>query len=245
MAWEVPLANPNFSKMDVHIWRADLDLADSSVREFQGMLSLDERRRADRFHFERDKKRYIAGVGILRSILGRYLNVKPSELQFSYGEHGKPRLSNAFGNRIIHFNMSHSKGLALYGFSREHEIGVDVECVRDIPEMDQIVEEFFSSMEIEAFRSMTKTQRKEAFFIGWTRKEAFIKAVGGGLSQTLDRFEVSLVPGEPVRLVGIEDDSREASRWSIQGLKPAPNYEGAFAVKSHVFERKCWRWEVV
>ena len=110
--------------------------------------------------------------------------------------------------------------------------------------MEQIAERLFSVKENEVFRSLPKSQKRGAFFKGWTCKEAFIKALGDGLFQPLEKFDVSLAPGEPASLLRIKDDSREASRWMIQDLKPAPNYAAAFAVKSHMFETKCWQWEV-
>jgi 4'-phosphopantetheinyl transferase len=120
---------------------------------------------------------------------------------------------------------------------------VDIEHIRDTPEMEQIVERFFSIKENEVFRSLPESRKREAFFNGWTCKEAFVKALGDGLSRPLDEFDVSLIPGESAERSGIEGGSGEASQWSIQNLKPAPDYVGAFAVKSHSFEIKRWRWD--
>ena len=242
-----PLFNPppldlRIKSDEIHLWRASLDQSVSQLHRLRQTLSSDERMRAERFRFEQDRKHFVAGRGILRMILGRYLNVEPDRMQFCYGKHGKPELSDALGKRNILFNMSDSEGLALYAFTRSHEIGVDIESIREISEMDQIAQSFFSSGENAVFCSIPNGKKKEAFFNCWTRKEAFIKAIGEGFSQPLDKFEVSLVPGESAKLLKIEGDSMRASRWSIQELKPASGFAAAFAVKKRSWQLSCWRW---
>ena len=217
---------------EIHVWCASLDQPVSQFQRLRQTLSIDERMRAERFHFEQDRKRFIVGLGILRTILGRYLSVQPSELRFCYGKNGKPRLTDTSGNQIVYFNMSRSGGLALYAFTRDREIGVDIEYIHDLSEMDQIAKRFFSFGENNVFRELPESKKKEAFFRCWTCKEAFIKAVGGGLSHPLDKFDVSLDPGEPARLLRIEGDSKAASRWTIQELKPASGFTAAFALQA-------------
>ena len=190
--------------------------------------------RADRFCFDKDRKKFIVRVGILRTILGRYVGVEPNALRFIYGKRGKPMLADLFLNGSIHFSMSHSEGLALYAFTCDHEMGVDTEFIRDIPEMDQIAERFFSARENAVFRSLPASKKREAFFNYWTRKEAFIKAVGEGLYLPLDAFDVSLVPGKPARLLRTDENLGIASRWFIQELKPAPGFAGALALERPV-----------
>jgi len=228
---------------EIHIWMAVLDQPVSRLHRFVQTLSVEERIRAERYHFERDRENFIARRGILRVILGFYLNVESSLLAFRYGKNGKPELTDTFGDGTIHFNLSHSDGVALFAFARDREIGVDIEEIRDISDMEEIVGRFFCGRENEVYRSLGESQKREAFFNGWTCKEAFVKAVGDGLSRPLNQFDVSLLPGEPAKLLRVEGDTGEASRWSIQDLKPAPNYVGAFAVKTHRYETKCWRWE--
>ena len=241
--WEIPQCSLSLTKQDIHIWGSDIDMHISRLERLYQALSIDEKMRAQRYHFEKDRNKFIIRRGILRYILGRYLNTNPSLIKFSYGNNRKPSLAHAFDHSRICFNLSHSKGFALYAFARDCEIGVDLQHIQDIPEMEQIVERFFSGKEIEVFRSLPKSQKRAAFFKGWTCKEAFIKTHGDGLFQPLDKFDVSLSPGKPARLLTINNDSREASRWMIQDLKPGPNYVAAFAVKSHIFETKCWQWE--
>lgn len=222
---------------EIHIWCTSLD---QPVSRYQKLLSDDERIRSERFHFEAHRKRFIVRRGILRMILGCYLSTEPSQLQFCYGKNEKPALADTFSKGKVRFNLSHSEGLALYAFTRDCEIGVDIEHIRDISEMKQIAERFFSARENSVFRALPKSKKKEAFFNCWTRKEAFIKAIGDGLSWPLDGFDVSLVPGEPARLLRIEGDSKTASRWSIQDLKPAFGFAAAFAVKGRIGRVHCW-----
>jgi 4'-phosphopantetheinyl transferase len=239
--WEIPPPSLSLSKEEIHVWGSRSDMNASSYESLCQILSIDEMMRAQRFHFEKDRKKFIIRRGILRSILGRYLNTNPSLIKFSYGNNGKPSLAHAFEHSRICFNLSHSRGFALYAFARDCEIGVDLQHIHDIPEMEQIVGRYFSLKENDVFRSLPESQKRGAFFKGWTCKEAFVKALGNGLILPLDKFAVSLTPGKPARLLRIIDDSREASRWTIQDLKPAPHYVAAFAVKSHVSEAKCLR----
>jgi len=240
--WKIPPADLLLSEKEIHIWCAALDLPIINMQKVHELLSIDERVKAGRFHFGRDRKRFIIRYGILRKILGCYLDVDPSELRFCYGKNGKPRLAELFDNGMIHFNMSHSEGLALYGFSLDREIGVDIERFCEIPEIDKIVEQIFSRKEKDIFRSLPENEKKEAFFKCWTRKEAFVKAVGDGLSRSLDKFEVSVVPDEPTRLLRIEGDSKRGHQWSIQDLQPAPGFIGAFAVNGRSWQLYCWHW---
>lgn len=242
--FKLPPIDLKLTSDEIHIWFAVLGQSVSRLHKFIQTLSIEERIRAEHFYFERDRRSFIVRRGILRTILGFYLNVEPSQLLFRYGQNGKPELADTFGNETVHFNLSHSDGVALFAFARDREIGVDIEYIHDISEMEQIAERFFSIKENDVLRSLPKSQKREAFFKGWTCKEAFVKVLGDGLSRPLDKFDVSLVPGEPAKLLRIEGDSREASRWSIQDLKPALNYVGAFAVKSHIFEVKHWQWEM-
>ena len=206
------------------------------------LLSQDELLRSGRFHFEKDRNAFIVRRGILRTILGRYLTVEPGRLTFSYEKKGKPRVADTFGKSAINFNLSLSSDIALYAFTRNYEIGIDVEHIRDIADAHQIVNHNFSLREQTDYHSVPRNKKKEAFFNCWTRKEAFIKAIGEGLSHPLESFDVSLTPGKPAQILSIAGDSEKASQWFIQSLTPAPEYVAAFAVKHHDFQLKCWRW---
>ena len=226
----------------IHIWYCALDQEASRCSELIQTLSLDELIRAKRFRFDRDRENFIVCRGILREILGHYLLVEPSQLQFCYGKYGKPALTDSFENTAISFNLSHSKNLAVYAFTRNREIGVDIEHVHDIPEMEQLAEQFFSAVENTVFHALPDSKKREAFFNCWTRKEAFLKAVGDGLSYPLDNFDVSFIPGQPSGLLAVHGDPQASSRWTIQDLEPPFGFAAAYAIERRSPRLHCWQW---
>lgn len=240
--WKTPPELLSLSDRDVHVWKAPLDLATVHVQGLAEALSEDERARARRFVFERDRRRFTVGRGVLRALLGRYLGASPSTLKFRYSPHGKPAVAIGFGGDALRFTAAHSHETALYGVTLGREIGIDLEYIRPDLASDHVAERFFSRQEVAALRALSPASRLEAFFNCWTRKEAYIKARGEGLSLPLDRFEVSLAPGEPAALVSTPDDPPEASRWSLRELFPGPGYVGAVAVEGHDWRLQCWQW---
>jgi 4'-phosphopantetheinyl transferase len=243
--WRLPPPTLQLDRDEVHIWRAFLDLPATTIRQLSGALSPDEQDRGNRFHFERDRLRFIAARGLLRTILSRYLApTGPDQLRFSYGAYGKPTLIQSAGDKSLHFSVSHSNGLALYGITYDREIGIDLEYLRSDMATETIAERFFASSEVAALRALSNEFQTEAFFNCWTRKEAYIKARGEGLSFPLHQFEVSLVPGEPAVLVRTQGDEGEASRWSMQALSPGPGYVAAVTVQGHDWQLKTWQWSI-
>src|SRR6185295_10633961 len=174
--------------------------------EFRATLEAGELERAGRFHFEKHRRHFVVGRGGLRYVLARYLDLKPEEFRFSYGEYGKPALEE------IQFNMSHSHGVALFAVARDRELGVDVEHVRADFASEDIAQRFFSRVEVAAFNALQKEEQVAGFFRCWTRKEAYIKAIGRGLSEPLDAFDVTLAPGEAAALLRAERG--DVTRWS-------------------------------
>lgn len=240
--WHSPPTELRLTDYDVNIWQADLDQLSARVQQLAQTLSADELARAKRFYFEQDRQRFIVGRGLLREILSRYLDLAPNQLQFCYGLHGKPALAPTLGSSIC-FNLSHSQGLALYAITRDRPIGIDVEYIRPLAEAEQIAANFFSAQENTALHHLPLNQKQVAFFSCWTRKEAYIKAVGDGLALPLDQFDVSLAPGEAARLISIKGDRTAATQWSLQELKPASNYIAAVAVAGHNWNLKCWKYQ--
>lgn len=236
--WHSPPTNLVLSKDDVHVWRADLDLPDWRLQQLAQTLSSDEQLRAERFYFERDRKHFIAGRGLLRAILGRYLDREPNQLQFSYSSRGKPALVNTNTRETLCFNLSHSSGLALYAVTRSRLIGIDLERVRPMPDAEKLAERFFCTHEYGVISTLLPEQKQEAFFNAWTRKEAYLKATGDGLAG-LEQVEVSLTPGEPAALLSIQGDRQASSRWSLSQLTPAPGYVAALAVEGHDWNLEC------
>lgn len=227
---------------EIHVWYAALDQPPPRFHTFIQTLSITERMRAEQFHFDKDRKCFIASRGILRTILAHYLSVEPTRLQFCYGKNGKPRLADMFGRPTISFNLSRSNRIALYAFTRYREIGVDIEQIHEISEMEQIAERFFSVKENISLCALPERKKREAFFNLWTRKEALMKAIGDGLSRPLDKFDVLMVPGESTRLLKIDEDSNAESRWYIQDLKLAPGFAAALAVQGNGMKLKYWQW---
>jgi 4'-phosphopantetheinyl transferase len=239
--WLAPPRRLSLDNNAVHIWRANLDQSPLTVCRFQHTLSVDEQMRADRFYFRQDRERFIVGRGLLRAILGSYLDRAPENLTFKYNHCGKPSIVSKAGAEPIRFNVSHSHGTGLYAVTRDLEIGVDLELIRDGLEVEQIATSFFSRREVSALNALPAELRRHAFFLCWTRKEAYIKARGEGLSLPFDQFEVSLSPGEPAALMSTQPDSGDAFRWSLQDLSLASGYVAAFAVEGRARSLCCWQ----
>ena len=240
--WQLPAAPVELSDREVHIWQAGLDRSPSQTDSYLLTLSTDERARADRFYFRKDRESFIVARGVLRSILGSYLNRAPESLRFHYSPHGKPALEFDSAGDLIRFNLSHSHRMALYAIARDRELGIDIEFVREGPHADQIAEQFFSPNEVRTLRALPRAHQRYAFFLCWTRKEAYIKARGEGLSLPLNQFDVSLIPGEPAKLMNTRTDPLEAERWLLQDLTlDQAGYAAAVAIegadRSTVFRR--------
>ena len=242
LAWNPPPPVLTLSSHDVHIWRTSLELSAWHVQRLRQTLAPDEIARGERFSFERNRQHFIVARGVLRAILSRYVSVDPSQLGFSYSHYGKPALATAPGRDWLRFNVSHSHELALYAITRGREVGVDIEQLRADVASEAIAERYFSPCEVAMLRTLPAHFRCEAFFTCWTRKEAYIKARGEGLAFPLDRFDVSLAPGEPAALLRTLGDPGEASRWSLRGLTPGAGYVGAVAVEGHDWQLTCWQW---
>jgi 4'-phosphopantetheinyl transferase len=206
------------------------------------LLSDDERHRALCFHFEQNRNRYTARRGVLRLILGRYLGTEPGALKFCYGPQGKPRLAKSHASARLRFNVTHSHGLALYALALQREVGIDLERVCDRVEFERIAAAFFSARERAALTNVAARVRQRAFFACWTRKEAYLKARGDGLTLPLDQFDVSLAPGDPARLLAVRGKPLEASRWMLQELSLGVDYVAALAVEGQGWRLASWDW---
>jgi 4'-phosphopantetheinyl transferase len=246
LAWGEPPADLALAPGEVHVWCAALDRPAGEVRALARLLSTDERDRAERFHFERDRARFVAGRATLRLILAGYTHAGPEGLVLRQGRQGKPALVGEPGALAeagaLHFNVSHSEGVALYAFALGRQVGVDVEHVRPVDDAEQIAARFFSPAECAALAMLPPDARLQAFFTCWTRKEAYVKAIGEGLSRPLEGFAVSLAPGEAAALLHVEGDPDEARRWRLEALAPAQDYVGALAAEGHGWRLACWRF---
>ena len=236
--WSNGLCNPQLSTDNVHVWLAELNVPLGRLIAYEKLLVDDERNRARLFHFARDRDHYIAGRGMLRVMLGRYLDKLPMEIDIVFGEYDKPFLSSG----EVQFNLAHSGNLALYAFCLDQEVGIDIEAEQELIDTLAIAKHFFSPSEYNTLLSTPKEQQTSAFYRCWTRKEAFIKAVGEGLSYPLDAFDVTLASDEPARLLSIYGNEDEARRWSLFSL-PTPNgYHAALVVAGIGKQVQLWKY---
>jgi 4'-phosphopantetheinyl transferase len=248
-----PPAVLDLESHQVDIWRARLNLPTDTLKTLEATLSVDEIQRADRFHFQRDKDRFIAAHGCLRDILARYHHWEPEQLTFSANDYGKPALSTDLSERRLDFNLSHSEDLVLVAVTWERKVGVDLERIRQGISSQVIARRYFSRSEFIELLGLPFEQREVGFFNCWTRKEAYIKAQGLGLSLSLESFDVSLGPNEPAILRATRPDPQEASRWILLSLEIRPGYAAALAVegaavsseavsKGQELEFRFWDW---
>jgi 4'-phosphopantetheinyl transferase len=222
---------------EVHAWRVPLNQSEAELLRLRGTLSIEETVRADRFYFERDRDAFIAARGTLRQLLGGYLGCAPREIAFDYGPYGKPNLRRASLGLSLDFNVSHSHGLALMAFSLERKLGIDVESIRPGVASEEIAERFFSLQEVAELQSLPPAMRAEGFFLCWTRKEAYVKAIGDGLQIPLKNFRVSLTPSEPECL-----ESMDSERWTLRSLRPGTGFVGALVAEGKDWDLRCWDW---
>ena len=214
---------------DVHVWSFPLGTSRDSLARFESFLSNDERERARRFHFEQHRNHYVAGRGWLRELLGHYLDTSPEQVQFQYGRHGKPLLS-AHNSNALHFNLAHSDGIALAGVTRAGPLGLDIERIQVLEDMAELVKLFFSPRENSMFQELELQQQLVAFFNLWTRKEAFLKATGEGISQYLKQVEVTFLPGERVRFLKLPERFETAEKWTLKDLTVDSDFKAALAI---------------
>lgn len=216
----------------VHVWRAPLPAPSGDIPRLAQLLSTDETERAGRIRFEKNRNGFIFARGTLRILLGAYLGLSPAELRFAYSAQGKPSL--AFPEDCtLTFNLSDTDGMVVFAFARERRLGIDVEKVRLDFEVGPIAERFFSFAELLALRNVPEEHRHEAFFRCWTRKEAYIKAIGEGLSHPLHRFDVSLLPGATAALLSTRPDPAEVHRWLLRDIPVTPGHVAALAVEAN------------
>ena len=223
---------------EVHLWLVDLASVAAGEKRWEQLLSSDERARAARFHFSKDRQYFTATRALLRTILGSYVDSDPTELVFRYSEKEKPSLNPSPSGSSVEFNVSHSGALALLAFAKGRALGVDVEQVRENFDHEAIARRFFSEEEQRQLAALAPAGRHRTFFRCWTRKEAYIKAQGTGLSLPLKQFDVSLRPGDLDALLSTRPDSAEAARWSLREVPVGADYVAALCVRGHGWRLK-------
>lgn len=240
LTWPVGPREVRLSATDVHVWSARLDAREEQVQRCWEILSCDERQRAERFRFPSDRLRFMVARGVLRMLLGRYLGMPGSEVRLRYGMFGKPALA-AWHESDLHFNLAHSGELAVYGFTRLRKVGLDVESERLRLLMPGVSECSFTAAEQHALAALPTARRTMASLNLWTRKEAYLKALGCGLQQDLSSFEISVPPSAPALLRRVDEDAKQ-SHWFFYDLQPARNFVGTLCVENKAETRLCsWR----
>jgi 4'-phosphopantetheinyl transferase len=219
--------DPSFDLSDsrIEVWCVETATAASVIRQLETVLSAEETERAARFQFERHRNAFVVSRGALRVLLSRYTRGSVADIVFAYGSKGKPFLPDSG----VDFNVSHTEGVALLAFAQDCALGVDVEHMRPVDDMMQIAKRFFSRGEAEELAALPEEQRETAFFRCWTRKEAYIKAVGDGLSMPLSAFRVSFKEGDPVRWINVGNETSAQSDWTLYNLDVPSAYAAAIA----------------
>lgn len=238
--WGLPPDDRRLVEPDVHVWAAGLDVTIEKLSSYKQALSLDERRRAARFQFDHQRKRFIAGRGILREILSSYLDVKPIELKLDYSPLGKPSIAG-FSEKL-QFNLTYSNNLILIAITRVCAIGIDVEYIKLITDIENVARNFFSTEEAERLMALAEDDRVSAFYKIFVRKEAYLKAMGVGLSDTIRQIEVSFLRNEPARIRSIHGDKRAGVCWTLMELTPAFGFTGAVAAAEKNLRFLLWQW---
>ncbi len=242
--WRLPQEQIEREAGYVHVYRILLDLPEADIQYFASLLSNDEHQRAERYLFSKHRARFIASRAQTRMILGRYIGLRPEEVALSYNAYGKPLLDSQSGNGSLHFNVSHSHDLGLVAVTAGSEIGVDIEKVRPDIDYTHISRQFFSQGEIDRLLNLPLDEQVEAFYNIWTRKEAFIKGRGTGLSTPLDQFEVSLNGDAFAQSVQASPEIEGACEWTLCELKPGTGYVANMAVHADQWQLSCWQWPV-
>lgn len=226
-------------EQEVHVWAIALEQPEIVLKHLVTALAHDERERMARYAFPHLRQEYTIARGAMRHILARYLGIEAKAVQFAYSEQGKPCL--VVGD--VAFNLSHSGKVALLAVSKGREIGVDVEQVRVVNDLYQVAKSNFSAAENAVLRQLPLAKQREGFFNCWTRKEAYIKALGDGLSYPLERFDVTLKPGEAAKLLRVVDNAAEVDRWRLENLQPASGYIAAVIAEGQNWSLRQWQWD--
>jgi 4'-phosphopantetheinyl transferase len=226
-----------------HVWVIPLDV---SMLEMDGLaetLSPSEWRRADAYHYDADRFRFIAGRATLRTILARYLKEDPADIEFEYETRGKPKLAGRFGSGDLQFNMAHCEDIAVLALARGRCVGIDVERERDLDDFEQLVKTICSSRQVDDFKTLRSDDQTGAFYRLWTRKEAWLKATGNGIATSLEYVEPSFLPGDTVRYQSLpEGFSTSVNKWSLFDFIPRPGFIAAVALDGEVQRLSLSKW---
>ena len=237
--WHEASAPPPLADNTVHVWQGPLDRDEDQLRQLTSTLSPEELARAERFHFRIDRRRWVVGRGLLRRLLGAYLGARPADVRLCYNSHGKPALTGESDRGGVKFNVSHSGELMLLAVAQGRNVGVDVERVRPVPDARDLAARYFAPSEAAVLDRLPAPVRERAFFQCWTRKEAYVKAHGLGMTLPLDQFAVTLGIGESARLINTDHDPAQLGRWTLRDVSPRGDYVAALAVEGSGWDLWC------
>ena len=227
---------------DIQLWSIDINPARHRSEELRSLLSDDELERADNFRFNKHRDRWIASRAMLRIILSSIIDRSPESVIFDYDEYAKPCLGHSDSEAQVNFNLTHSNDLALLAVTSSGPVGIDVEQVKSLPSIDAVVERFFSAAERLTFSTLSADEeRLKAFYACWTRKEAYLKALGCGISKPTNTFDVTLLENSEPEIVAIDGDKKAADDWLLFDLQVVPGYVGALAIQTKADVKLVWR----
>lgn len=230
MTWQEPITSQSLKTEEVDLWKISKYAHENKLESYWAVLNKEEKEKALRFRFTKDRNCAIIARGILRHLISTYIELKPEHINFKFGKNGKPFIDKY----PIKFNVSHSADSIIIAFTKSHIIGVDVECTERDLDIKSVARSFFSDIEVKRLLKLDKEMHKQAFYNCWTRKEAFIKAEGSGLSFPLKEFSVSLESTTDAELIETHWDQKEKNKWTLSAFTPAKNYIGALAVKGKI-----------
>lgn len=244
-SWSPSRGQRTILQGEVHVWRIALDVNGEYIRAARDLLSADEIERMDRFRFDSDRRRFAIAHAGMRKILAGYLDCEAKQLMFEDGERGKPRLRDIGNAGDLNFNLSHSGEISLLAVARKISVGIDTETVNSKFASQEIARHFFSRGEMRNLLALPEEQWTEAFFTCWTRKEAYIKARGDGLSIPLNSFSVTFQPNMPAALLEVVSDPDELDRWSVYDITMNVRCKAALVAEGQGHEIYLWEWEDV
>ncbi len=226
LAWPQPDSAPALDHNRVHVWAWNLDRPPSDSDWH--ILSEEETARARRFVFPQDRDRYVCAHAALRALLSQYTAIPAGQIAFACNPYGKPQVETDPASPPIHFNLTHSAGLAALAVSRDYKLGIDIEMIRPVDA--DVAAHHFSPSELRTLDHLPAPQWLDGFFRCWTSKEALLKGVGLGLNRPLDSFDVEVSPQLPPALLAVAPQTNIPLAWTLVELKPADHFAGALAV---------------
>jgi 4'-phosphopantetheinyl transferase len=243
--WKTPPQPIILNSKDVYIYRANLDLPVAQIQQLAHFLSPDEKIRAERFRFPEHQRRFVAARGILRELLSNYLELSPEQIVFEYSDRGKPKLPKSFNPQQLQFNLSHSQEMAVYCFTLNRRIGIDLEYLKPLTDAEAIASRFFATTEKEFIASAPQEEKQQIFFQLWTAKEAYLKATGEGLAGSLAEIEIILNKERIISSFKLQGSTTATKSWSLFKFIPDNNYIGTVAVEnlSDTNNIQFWSWD--